>query len=263
MTDRTKAQDAVDAIRAQYNELEGNKDSMQALPDYGAEVLRRWDDRTARVIRAKVSAIEAQKFLDVHFALRGGDLKGNLGRKVRAKKVFLTALVEELRQHPEALFERQLRTFPRVESGGISAEQAKQRLALALALIKEKTLADAERHGQLVSRIVGSVLVLVVLSGAVAFARQLMSHWWWIEPMAWAIAIALSVGSWFKLPVPKLSQVIQKAARRRRLNRIRRLIDFDAIEAILDGRDVDEAAHREPAAEGSPKAGDVEGGSVG
>lgn len=239
MTDRTTAQDVIDAITAQYNELEGNKDSMQALPDYGAEVVRRWDDRTARVIQAKVGAIEAQKFLDVHSALRAGDHKGNLDRKVRARKVFLVALVDELRQHPEAVFERQPRTLPVVESGGISAEQVKQRLALALALIKTKTLADAERHGQLVSRFVGSVLVLLVLSGAVAFARQLMSHWLWIEPIAWAIAIALSVGSWFKLPVPKLGQAIQKAAKRRRLKCVHRRIDFEAIEAILDGRDVD------------------------
>lgn len=260
MTDQTEAKNSIDAIRAQYDELEETKDVMRAAPDLGVEMLSRWEDRTARVIEANIGATEAQKFLDTQSASRAGDPRGNLGRKVRAKKAFLTALVDELRQHSDAVFARQPRALPIRESHYISAEQLKQRLISVRELLKRYTLNEAERHGLLVSRIVGSVLVLLLLSGGVILARQLKTHWDWIEPVAWVITLALTVASLF-IRVPKLGRVIQQAATRRRLNRIRRRIDFDAIESIIDGSDLDQATQRVPVAGGSVniKAGDADG----
>ena len=126
MTDQTEAKNSIDAIRAQYDELEETKDVMRAAPDLGVEMLSRWEDRTAGVIEANIGATEAQKFLDTQSASRAGDPRGNLGRKVRAKKAFLTALVDELRQHPDAVFARQPRTLPIRESDYISAEPSYQ-----------------------------------------------------------------------------------------------------------------------------------------
>lgn len=234
-----RSQSALVALKAQTKELQRISDDGYEVLAFGIEELDRWDARTESVIRKEVGPKEAERFQRVisHTRPRNIAFTRDMTQATLARKVYLVSVIEEVRDYPQAVFERETKPVPATvpaNSITLSATQLQARIVTALTYTRMTRQTNAESKARIVVRVVFGIVLFVLLSTIVLRGGFVVARWDRIEPYAWMASVAIVVlGVFYGSRVPVAGKWLQQVVSDWYVGRANRIIDLDTIEKLI------------------------------